>query len=61
MRLGSEGEDVGVLKVRSGTCNDEDEMLRRQDLTLTRSLSLHAEGLEKVITFMLKQPSDQRR
>ena len=59
--LGSEGEDAGFLK-RSGARNDEeDEMLRRQDLTLARSLRLRAEGLEKVVTSMLEQPSDQRR
>ena len=53
--LGSEGEDPGVLKARSDARNDEeDERLRRQDLTLTRSLRLGAEGLEKVVTSMLE-------
>jgi hypothetical protein len=55
--LGSEGEDTGVLKARSGARNDEeDERLRRQDLALARSLRLRAEGLEKVVTSMLEQP-----
>ena len=55
--LGSEGEDAEVLKARSGARNDEEEEnLRRQDLTLARSLRLRAEGLEKVVTSMLEQP-----
>ena len=49
--LGSEGEDAGVFKARSGARNDEEgERLRRQDLTLARSLRLRAEGLEKVVS-----------
>ena len=53
--LRSEGEDTEVLKARSGARNDEeDEGLRRQDLTLARSLRLRAEGLEKVVTSMLE-------
>ena len=53
--LGSEGECVGILKARSGAGNDEeDERLRRQDLTLARSLGLRAEGLEKVVPSMLE-------
>ena len=50
-----EGEDVGVLEARSGARNDEeDESLRRQDLTLAQSLRLRAEGLEKIVTSMLE-------
>ncbi|KAF8626928.1 hypothetical protein AX17_006429 [Amanita inopinata Kibby_2008] len=59
--VGSEGEDVSVLKARSGAAgqqqdNDEDERLSRQDLPLARGLRLRAEGLEKVVTSMLDQP-----
>ena len=42
---GSEGEDAGVLKVKARSDarnNEEDERLRRQDLTLTRGLRLGA-------------------
>ena len=53
--FGSEGEDARVLKARSGARNDEeDEMLRRQDLTLARSHRLRAEGLGKVVTSILE-------
>ena len=52
--LGSEGEDAGVLEARSGARNDEDERLRRKDLTLARSLRLRAERLEKVVTSTLE-------
>jgi hypothetical protein len=41
--LGREGGDAGVLKARSGARNDEeDERLRRQDLTFARSLRLRS-------------------
>ena len=52
-----EGEDGGVFEARSGARNDEeDERLRRQDLTLAhRSLRLRADGIEKVVTSMLEQ------
>ncbi|KAF9533997.1 hypothetical protein CPB83DRAFT_419110 [Crepidotus variabilis] len=58
---GSEGEEVVVLKPRTGDPsnphNDEEEdRLKRQDLALARSLRIRAEGLEKVITSMLDQP-----
>ena len=53
--LASESEDAGVLKARPDARNDEeDERLRRQDLTLARSLRLRAEGLEKVVTSILE-------
>ena len=52
-----EGEDVGVLEARLGARNDEeDERLRRQDLTLARNLRLRAEDFEKIVTSMLEQP-----
>ena len=54
--LRSEGQDAGFLQARSGARNDEeDERLRGQDLALTRSLRLRAEGFEKVLTSMLQQ------
>ena len=53
--LGSEGEDAGVLKARSDARNDkEGEWLRRQDITLVRSLKLRSEGLENLVTSMLE-------
>lgn len=56
----SEGEEVIVLKARTGDpnhpLNDDDDRFRRQDLALARTLRLRAEGLEKVITSMLEQP-----
>ena len=59
-QLGSEGEDVGVLKGRSvARNNEEDERLRRQDLALARSLRLRAERLEKGVTTTPSNPSDQ--
>ena len=66
---GSEGGDAGVLKARSDARNyEEDEKLRRQDLTLVtlvRSLRLRAERLENChvhprITPSDRAPSDRR-
>ena len=56
---GSEGEDVVTLKGRAGGHGEndaEEERIRKQDLSLARSLRLRAEGLEKVVTSMLEQP-----
>ena len=57
---GSEGEDIGPLKARSGgphlLDDEENERRKHRDLPLARSLHLRAEGLEKVITSMLEQP-----
>ncbi|KAK0500194.1 hypothetical protein EDD18DRAFT_1102363 [Armillaria luteobubalina] len=56
--VGSDGEDVGLLKTRAaGRLSDaEEERLRTQDLALARSLRLRAEDLEKVVLSMLEQP-----
>lgn len=59
--VGSDSEDVIMLKPRSGDQgqaqdDDEEERLRNQDLSLARILRLRAEGLEKVVTSMLHQP-----
>ncbi|KAG6868668.1 hypothetical protein C0993_012171 [Termitomyces sp. T159_Od127] len=58
---GSEGEDVGKLKARTGNTlnphgNEEEDWLKSQDLLLARSLRLRAEDLEKVVNSMLVQP-----
>lgn len=60
-QVGSEAEDVEVLKARGATDNhlnndDEEDRLHQQDLELARTLRLRAEGLEKVVTSMLDQP-----
>ncbi|KAF9056832.1 hypothetical protein BDP27DRAFT_1433491 [Rhodocollybia butyracea] len=49
--VGSDGEDVLVLKARHEPDDDH-----AQDLQLAQSLRLRAEGLEKVINSMLVQP-----
>ncbi|KAK0194036.1 hypothetical protein F5146DRAFT_1033940 [Armillaria mellea] len=55
--VGSDGEDVAMLKTRAAGRHDaEEERLRRQDLALARSLRLRAEDLEKVVLSMLDQP-----
>lgn len=57
----SEGESVTTLVAREGGPGhtheeDEDERLDSQDLSLARSLRQRAEGVEKVIAGMLRQP-----
>lgn len=57
----SEGESVMTLVAREGGPGhtheeDEDERLDSQDLSLARSLRQRAEGVEKVIAGMLRQP-----
>ncbi|KAF5389070.1 hypothetical protein D9757_004997 [Collybiopsis confluens] len=58
--VGSEGEDVSVLKGRREPSDDEEARLHAQDLQLARSLRIRAEGLEKVINSMLVQPPPTR-
>ncbi|KAJ3732449.1 hypothetical protein DFJ43DRAFT_1039316 [Lentinula guzmanii] len=53
---GSDGEAVSSLKARREPDDDEEARLHAQDLQLSRSLRLRAEGLEKVINSMLVQP-----
>jgi hypothetical protein len=56
----SEGESFAVLQGERGSLSDprgaDEDRIRRQDLTLAKSLKQRSESLEKVVTSILDQP-----